>query len=504
MLRNIGSNWVVITLTMAVTYFLTPFIIRTLGQDGYGTWTLITAMTGYMNLLALGVPMATVRYLAQDVAAGDTDRMNRTIGTCAGLYLMIGAAALLLGGGLALFFTVFFEVPPALHGDAVLAFGLMVLQVSAGFIGLLPEGIMFAHHDFVVRNLVRIAGLFLRLSLTVAALSMTGSLMALATVQVACLAFDFGVTWFLIRRRYPGVRLHIGDFDRRVLRRIVSFSLYVLLLSAGARLTFETDALVIGAFQDVGSIPYYVVANSLIVYVMEFVVAIAAVVSPMATKLHTDGRMDQLRDIFFQWSKVAVSVTLLVGLFLIVLGPSFIGVWIEPSFEQPAGQVLQILMLSSLVFLPIRGVALPILMGIGKPRIPTIAFLLTGVCNLALSVALIGPLGLAGVALGTAIPNVAFAVAMLVVTCRELGVSPAIYVKYVAARAAIGAVPILLLLQWCKFYFEVHSLLGLVAAGSVMVLVFAAIWVFYVYRDDPYVDLKAQLAGRRVWGWSRA
>ena len=30
---------------MAATYFLTPFIINTLGQEGYGTWTLITAMT---------------------------------------------------------------------------------------------------------------------------------------------------------------------------------------------------------------------------------------------------------------------------------------------------------------------------------------------------------------------------------------------------------------------------------------------------------------------------
>jgi O-antigen/teichoic acid export membrane protein len=504
MLKNIGSNWVLILLTMAATYFLTPFIIRTLGPDGYGTWTLITAMTGYMTILALGVPMASVRYLAQDVAAGDLEQINRTIGTCVGLYLMIGAAALLIGGVLTLFFTALFDIPPALQRQAVLACFLMVMQVSAGFIGLLPEGIMFSHHDFVVRNAVRIAGVFLRFGLTVAALTFAGSLVAMAAVQLACLAFDFSVTWFLIRRRYPGVRFSLGDFDRPVLRRILSFSLYVLLLSAGARLIFETDALIIGAFQDVASIPFYVVANSLIVYVMDFVIAIAAVVSPMATKLSTDGRMDQLRDIFLKWSKVAMSLTVMVGLFLIVLGPSFIGVWIEPSFEGPSGRVLQILMISSLVFLPVRGVAIPILMGMGKPRTPTIAFLITGVLNVALSVLLIGPLGLTGVALGTAIPNVGFAIAMLIVTCRELGVAPSAYVKYAAARTVIGAVPVLLLLQWCKVFFDVHSLIGLAASGSVMVLVFGAIWVWFVYRDDPYVDLKAHLVGRRVWRWSRA
>ncbi len=503
MLRNIGSNWVLIVATVAATYILTPFIIRTLGQDGYGTWTLITAMTGYMSLLALGVPMASVRYLAQDVAEGDAGKMNKTIGTCATLYLAIGAGALLAGAALTVAFNSY-DVPQALRAQALVAFSLVVVQVSAGFIGLLPEGIMFAHHEFVVRNLVRIAGVLLRLCLTIAALSISPSLIALAAVQVACLAFDFGVSWMLIRRRYPAVRISVADFDRQVLRKIFSFSVWVLLLNAGARLIFETDALVIGAFMGVQSIPYYVVANSLIVYVMEFVIAIAAVVSPMATKLHTAGDSRQLREIFLRWSKVSLSLSAMAGLFLIVLGPSFIGQWLEPSFVEPSGQVLQILMISSFVFLPIRGVAMPILLGIGQPRLLTVALLGAGALKMALSVLLIGPLGLAGVALGTAIANVLFAVAVLIVACRALGLAPASYVKYVVPRIAIGSLPVVAFLVWAKRVFPVDSLPGLIAAGSAMMLLFAVTWVFYVYRDDPYVDLRAHLGGRRVWGWSRA
>src|SRR5207249_12045033 len=147
-------------------------------------------------------------------------------------------------------------------------------------------------------------------------------------------------------------------------------------------------------------------ANNLIVYLMDFIVAIAAVVSPMTTELSTERRTGELRDMFLTWSKVALSVALMAGLFLIVLGPRFIGWWIDPSFERPSGEVLQILMVSNLVFLPVRGVALPVLMGLGKPKMPTVAFLIAGVLNLALSVLMAKPLGLAGVALGTAAPNV--------------------------------------------------------------------------------------------------
>jgi O-antigen/teichoic acid export membrane protein len=497
-LRNVGSTWVVTLVTIAATYVLTPFIIHTLGPAGYGTWTLIAALTGYMSLLALGVPMACVRYLTGHVSQGDTHQANKVISSCAGLYLMIGAAALVIGGALTAVFHIY-EIPRGLQGQAALAYGLMVLYVSAGFIGLLPEGILFAHLDFVARNAVRIVGVLLRLGLTVGLLKVSPSLVALASIQIVCLVFDFGVSWLLIRRRHPAVRISLSDFDRGTVRKIFSFSLYVLLLQAGARLAFETDALVIGAFLGVGAVPFYVVANSLIVYLMEFVAAIAAVVSPMATKLSTEGRLNELGEIFLQWSKVALSLTILAGLFLMVLGPRFLGRWIDPSFEEPSGQVLQILMLSSFLFLPARGVALPILMGLGKPKAPTIAFLIAGVLNLLLSMLLAGPLGLVGVALGTAIPNVLFALVALVLACRELGITPANYARYVIPRAAIGAIPIIALLLWFKHGLQVRDMAGLVAAGSAMVVLFALTWVFYVYRDDPFVDLRTRLIRFRPW-----
>jgi len=449
MLRNVGSNWVLTIVTIAATYVITPFVIHRLGQDGYGTWTLITAMTGYMSLLALGVPMACVRYVAQHVAEGDERAINRAIGSCMGLYLMIGVAALAIGGALTAAFTMY-EIPRSLQGEARFAFAVMVVQVSVGFIGLLPEGIMFAHHQFIVRNMVRIGAVLLRLVLTVGLLSLDASLVVLAAIQLICLLADFAVSMIVIRRRYPSVRVTLADFDWAMVRRIFSFSMYVLLLSAGARLSFETDALVIGAFIGVGAIAFYAVANSLVVYLMEFTIAIAAVVAPMATKLNTEGRVPQLRSIFLKWSKVSLSITLMAGLFLIVLGPRFIAWWIDPSYERPSGVVLQILMVSCLAFLPVRGVALPVLMGLGKPRTATIAFVLAGLANLVLSIALARPLGLAGVALGTAIPNVVFAAVVLHVACRELEISLAAYFKYVVPRAMVGAIPPLALLLWIK------------------------------------------------------
>jgi peptidoglycan biosynthesis protein MviN/MurJ (putative lipid II flippase) len=125
-----------------------------------------------------------------------------------------------------------------------------------------------------------------------------------------------------------------------------------------------------------------------------------------------------------------------------------------------------------------------------------VAFLGTGVLNLVLSMLLVGPLGLTGVALGTAIPNVVFAAVILPAACRELQIGVATYLRYVVPRAALGALPVLALLLWFRLGVQVHGVIGIATAGLAMVVLFGVTWVFFVYRNDPYVDLRGRFRAR--------
>jgi len=46
----------------------------------------------------------------------------------------------------------------------------------------------------------------------------------------------------------------------------------------------------------------------------------------------------------------------------------------------------------------------------------------------------------------------------------------------------------------------VRGLVALAGAGVAMVLAFTLVWVFFVYRNDPYVDVRAWLPRLRAWG----
>ena len=65
LLRNILSNWAGFLVEACVAFYLSPFVIHTLGDTSYGIWILLTSLTGYFGLLNLGLRPAINKYVAE-------------------------------------------------------------------------------------------------------------------------------------------------------------------------------------------------------------------------------------------------------------------------------------------------------------------------------------------------------------------------------------------------------------------------------------------------------
>lgn len=489
MLKNIGSNWFLLAVTILTTYFLVPFNLRTLGEEQYGLWLLIASLTGYLSLLQLGVPMASVRHMAKAIAENDQAMLNRLVASCAGLYLGMGVVVSLIGLPLLLFYESAYAIPADLAASCRWAFLLALVNIALGFFAQLPYAIMNSYQDFVRTNLLASFMVLVRAGLNVALVLWYPSLLVLAALQVLVTLVEMVVLWVIIHLLHPGLKLRPALFSVAVVRDILGFSLYVMLLSVGAQLSFQTDALVIGWYLGPAQVPVFAVGNNLVLYLMQFIVGIASVVMPLATNLQAQGRLDELRAVFFKWSKLALALTWCGGLYLLVFGPDFLAHWIGGRFEEPSGRVLRILLASYLVFLPVRGVALPVLMGLGKAGRPTIAFLLAGVLNLILSLALVAPLGLDGVAWGTSIPNFLLTAALLVFACQALEIPLGVYLADTLPRALVGfGVTFLVAWGWWSLW-PPQNFLELALAGLVTSTTFGVVWYAFVLRNDPHVTL---------------
>jgi O-antigen/teichoic acid export membrane protein len=74
-LRNVGSVWVGFIINLAITFYLTPILIKKLGPEGYSIWVLLESLTGYYGLIDMGLRAGVTQTVTKRIASGDNSRV---------------------------------------------------------------------------------------------------------------------------------------------------------------------------------------------------------------------------------------------------------------------------------------------------------------------------------------------------------------------------------------------------------------------------------------------
>ena len=62
-------TWASVAANLAVAIFVSPLIIRRLGDEAYGLWALVFSMAEYYTLVDMGIKSAVVKYVAPALGA---------------------------------------------------------------------------------------------------------------------------------------------------------------------------------------------------------------------------------------------------------------------------------------------------------------------------------------------------------------------------------------------------------------------------------------------------
>ena len=74
-LANYGGNIV----GLVAGFILTPFLVRSLGDAGYGAWILVGSISSYFWLLDFGLGASVTKFVSELKATGDRSRLNAVL-----------------------------------------------------------------------------------------------------------------------------------------------------------------------------------------------------------------------------------------------------------------------------------------------------------------------------------------------------------------------------------------------------------------------------------------
>jgi O-antigen/teichoic acid export membrane protein len=156
LLRNVASNGVGYAVQVAVAFFLTPFILRSLGETRYGVWTVAVGLMGYYGLLDLGFSAGINQYLTRHLAIKDLDGVNRTASTGVVALGACGVLAFLVSAVIAFNATRLFTVPSNATHEVALVIFIMGASVALQFWFFTYSAVFTALQRFDLSNAIGI------------------------------------------------------------------------------------------------------------------------------------------------------------------------------------------------------------------------------------------------------------------------------------------------------------------------------------------------------------
>jgi O-antigen/teichoic acid export membrane protein len=403
--KNVAGRYAALIVDAVIGLVLLPFNVSHLGPAAYGVWLLASSVTIHFSVLDLGFGGAFVRFVARYRARRDASALNEIASTLFFVYAGVGVLAYIVAAVVAFNLGALFKITPEQAEVGRWLLLIIGVQVALNFPFSIFGGVVNGFQRYNVNSGVSIVSSVAVAAVNVAVLKAGYGLVPLVLATTSVRVVTYCVYWRNARHTYPALRLSPLFFRRDRLRELMGFSIYSLLIDVGYRLNYQVDQIVIGTFLGVTPIAVWAPASRIVTATQQLTNQLNSVLFPVVVDSDTVARADRLRRIFLHGTRLSLAMVLPIGVTLVALADPLIHAWIGKSVSEMQGSVPVLQILSIAIMIRVgAGTATTLLKGGGMHRLMATVSIVTGIANVVVSVALVRPLGLRGVALGTLIP----------------------------------------------------------------------------------------------------
>ena len=469
-MSNVFWNWTGVVVSLIGGVVLTPYIIRKLGADGYGVWSLVFSLIGYYGLLDFGFRSAVVRFSAHYRAQDNSEKLNELVNT---LLFYFSAASVLL-----LVVTVFlaryadrlFQIPVALRGQFSWLVLLVGINLATGVAFNVFTGCVEGFQRFDLVNKIRVltystqaAGCFVVLSLGYGLVAMGA--VALGAQALLCLLYFVN-----FRRIFPALRFAPGLVTRSMFVETAGYGGHTFVASLAIQSLEQTPSLIIGHHFTAAFVGYYNLPYRLLQYAADGVSRVGLVVAPRAAELAATGQIDKVRVLGIYANRYCFALYTPLAITLLFYGRELFRVWVGADYGNHSAPLLPVILIAAWFTLAGQFSSSTILFGLGKHRGYAWGLVAEAVCNLAAMIIVVPRYGILGAAVSATCLTVAIrGVYTPWLLCRVFGCRLPEYLGSIFVRPLLTAVPVMALAYASKRWLWAGNNWAELLASAVLV-----------------------------------
>lgn len=493
-LRNLTANWIGHGANLIVMFFLSPYIVHTLGVAEYGIWQLLTVLTGYMGILDLGVRASTGRYIILYLGQNQHEKIDETIRTGLGLYTALSGLILSAGVILGLSFSqIFPSVPVEYHSTVAILLPVLAINIWISALQSVLSSILAAYDRFDIARGSDLIMLAVRTILTIIALEMDTGLIGLTTSVIGCNVVGLAINWTFSRKIHKQLKLWPLILKKNRLKELYNYGVGAFIVAASAKIIGQTDLVLVGNLINIDSVTIYSVGAMLIYYSDTFIKQINRTFFPRLQKAVAQGNLKDARFILYRQVQLMLTLGTLMYVGYISFGKIFIFLWMFDSDIFPmtsviiASKVMAILSLAKLLIL-MGAFSRSILAATGHIGFTAKMTVLEALINLVLSISLVIFFNwkLIGIATGTLGSHLLIQTIIVpYYACNKAGINWLHFIMKVGSKALASGCLFFFICYVVQKGFEVRTWIGFFLQITISVACyFPVIWFILFSTND--------------------
>ena len=395
------SSQVYALISLLVSLFAAPVILRHLQAEIYGLSIIIFQVTAYLGMFDFGLTAGVQRFL--DGHRGHDDesrtRVQQIISTAFIVYTVIGLVAAITGLILSPYASLLFDIPPAYQSQVQSVIIVVSILIGLQFLLRAISGIFFAHQKQILSNTLSFVINILNTALIIIFINMGFELWSFVYTQVFVFSVNAFLNLYFFKKYYSYFVLSFKNFDFGLLKQMFSYGFFIFLVGISVQIVFYTDRIIIGSMISLTAVSIYSFTAKMPELLTQILWKITDNSFPGMVELAKNDRR-LFKEVHDKIMRLTISLSTTGFWIILISSYPFIRLWVGKEFY--AG-----LMFTTLVtylyliqhsFIHVSSACLN---GAGIAKSISFMALLEGAVNLALSILLVRSFGLTGVVAAT-------------------------------------------------------------------------------------------------------
>ncbi len=323
-----------VALNMAISIFLTPFLISSLGVSEYGVYRIVQSFAGQLTIASFGIASLVTRNIVFFNTTNDQKKKENFLFFAKIITFSLTGIIVIIG-------VVMYSLLEPMYSKSFtqeemkIAKQLFVFLIATMGFNLICDsylGIATAHEKFIFTKALHSIKLIFRVVLIFSLCSF--GVKSIAIVATDCfIAFITMIIVILYNKIYLKEKAKYYFFDKPLLIQSLSFSFAIFLQTIINQVNQNLDNVILGAMTDSKTVTLYSTALSLFVTYSSLVTTVGTLFGPKATKLVAkNASPEELTDFVARTGRIQFMIAgLIIGGF-VLFGKNFIMIWVGKDF----------------------------------------------------------------------------------------------------------------------------------------------------------------------------